>query len=75
MVVGQITTDDFHSNFMKSLQNLISSKDPYTKSGYAFALGCLHRSVGATRSMGHLPGTVSALHHLARDDSTVVQSW
>jgi hypothetical protein len=57
------------------IQKQLASKDPAAMTGAVFALGCIHRYVGAMKTAKHLSYTVAALQSLGRDFSEPSRLW
>jgi hypothetical protein len=57
------------------VEEKLPSKDPITVTGAAFTLGCVHRYVGAMKTMRSLTFTVAALQSAARDFSDPFRLW
>ena len=56
-----------------SFDQLKTSKDQISRTAHSLVLGCLHRYVGGMGSGQHLQMSVTILHKLTQDTSTVVQ--
>jgi hypothetical protein len=54
---------------------LRKSKDPATRAGCGFALGCILRYVGGMRTTSILPSIVTILCELFKDQSPLVRTW
>lgn len=75
-LLAKLADDAFRVRLTRSLiSELGAAGDDQHKAGMAFALGCIHRSVGGMALQTLVPGTVQALTNLAKEPAEGLHIW